>query len=166
MADSNHNSSRLWEELTDWLDMLVETSQLAVPPVVLSAASVFWTDEVSNPTNPRTIPQNMFLCESVHLFPQDLHGFHYWISRMLVSERRHLDSRLLVAPGHITRSFVCIWSVVPLFTAVAFHEMDNYPNRAAILRWTAAFEPYLFYWGLLLIPPGYYIDDDGDFVVF
>ncbi|KAI6158807.1 hypothetical protein EDD17DRAFT_1511840 [Pisolithus thermaeus] len=96
----------------------------------------------------------------------DPHGFYYWISRAFVSERRHLESRLLVVPGHITRSFVGVWPLVPLFAAVAFHEMDNYPNRVAILRWTAAFEPSLFYWGLLLIPPGYYIDDDGDFVVY
>ncbi|KAI6146583.1 hypothetical protein EDD17DRAFT_1767593 [Pisolithus thermaeus] len=166
MAESDHNSSRLRGELTDWLDMLAETSRLVVPPVVLSAASIFRTNKASNPTDPRTIPRNMFLCESVHLFPRDPHGFYYWISRAFISERRHLESRLLVVPGHITRSFVGVWPLVPLFAAVAFHEMDNYPNRVAILRWTAAFEPSLFYWGLLLIPPGYYIDDDGDFVVY
>ncbi|KIK10403.1 hypothetical protein PISMIDRAFT_20439 [Pisolithus microcarpus 441] len=70
MANNNHNSGRLSEDFTDWLDMLDETSQLVVPPVVRSAASIFWTNEVSNPMDPRTIPQNMFLCESVHLFPQ------------------------------------------------------------------------------------------------
>ncbi|KAI6100237.1 hypothetical protein F5141DRAFT_1066315 [Pisolithus sp. B1] len=110
------------------------------------------------------------ICSYVRVFTffheLDPHGFYYWISRAFVSERRHLESRLLVVPGHITRSFVGVWPLVPLFAAVAFHEMDNYPNRVAILRWTAAFEPSLFYWGLLLIPPGYYIDDDGDFVVY
>ncbi|KAI5987287.1 hypothetical protein EDD15DRAFT_2199633 [Pisolithus albus] len=144
MADSDHNSSRRWEELSDWLDMLAETSQLVVPPVV----AIFCA-----------MPSLMLICL------QDPHGFHYWITRALVSERQHLDTRLSasplvvlqtwspvsdadtpvpawlrVAPGHIIRSFVCMWSVVPLFTVVAFHEMDNYPNCAAILRWAAAFE--------------------------
>ncbi|KAI6096587.1 hypothetical protein F5141DRAFT_1067560 [Pisolithus sp. B1] len=145
MAESDHNSSRLRGELPDWLDMFF-----------LQHPSFGRTRRLT-----RRI-QGPFpgICS------YDPHGFYYWISHAFVSERRHLESRLLVVPGHITRSFVGVWPLVPLFAAVAFHEMDNYPNRVAILRWTAAFEPSLFYWGLLLIPPGYYIDDDGDFVVY
>ncbi|KAI6016848.1 hypothetical protein BKA83DRAFT_4128575 [Pisolithus microcarpus] len=69
-------------------------------------------------------------------------------------------------PGHPSTTFVSIWRLVPLFTALAYHKMDNYANHAAILCWTAAFEPRLFYWGLMLIPRGYYVDDDGHFVVY
>ncbi|KAI6004869.1 hypothetical protein EDD15DRAFT_2359762 [Pisolithus albus] len=191
MANSNRNSGRFSEDFTDWLDTLDETSQLVVPPVVLSAVSIFQENEVSNPTDPRTVPRDMLLCERVHLSPQDPHGFHYWISRARVSERRHLESRFSVSPpvvletwhpvsdadappptwlqrtpGHPTTALVSVWHLVPLFAALAYHEMDNYANRAAILRWTAAFEPRLFYWGLMLIPRGYYVNDDGHFVVY
>ncbi|KAI6024526.1 hypothetical protein EDC04DRAFT_2606427 [Pisolithus marmoratus] len=84
----------------------------------------------------------------------DPHGFHYWIS--------HAQRDL----GHPTTTFVSIWQLVPLFMALAYHEMDNYANHAAILHWTAAFEPCLFYWGLMLTPQGYYVDDDGHFIVY
>ncbi|KAI5985804.1 hypothetical protein EDC04DRAFT_2615287 [Pisolithus marmoratus] len=132
MADNNHTLDNLWKEFTEWLDMLDETSQQFMPPVVLSAASVFWEIEMFHPIEPSMIPQNMLVCESIHLFPQDPRGFHYWISRALVT--------------------------------LAFCELDNYAKHAAILWWTAAFEPQLFYRGLAIIHQAYYTDDEGIFM--
>ncbi|KAI6045217.1 hypothetical protein EDC04DRAFT_2598819 [Pisolithus marmoratus] len=68
MADNNHTSDNLWKEFTEWLDMLDETSQQFVPPVVLSTASVFQEIEMFHPIEPSMIPQNMLVslafCES------------------------------------------------------------------------------------------------------
>ncbi|KAI6011171.1 hypothetical protein EDC04DRAFT_2905612 [Pisolithus marmoratus] len=50
--------------------------------------------------------------------------------------------------------------------ALAFCESDNYAKHAAILWWTAAFEPQLFYRGLAIIHQAYYTDDEGIFMVY
>ncbi|KAI5980859.1 hypothetical protein EDD15DRAFT_2204872 [Pisolithus albus] len=148
------SKTRFSEDFTDWLDTLDETSQLVVPPVVLSAVSIFQENEVSNPTDPRTVPRDMLLLRgdtSSHDSRDADAPPPTWLRR---------------TPGHPTTALVSVWHLVPLFAALAYHEMDNYANRAAILRWTAAFEPRLFYWGLMLIPRGYYVNDDGHFVTW
>ncbi|KAI6031037.1 hypothetical protein EDC04DRAFT_2922759 [Pisolithus marmoratus] len=65
---------------------LLSTNRIAekLGAKVLSAASVFQEIEMFHPIEPSTIPQNMLICESIHLFPQDPRGFHYWISRALL----------------------------------------------------------------------------------
>ncbi|KAI6026007.1 hypothetical protein EDC04DRAFT_2606196 [Pisolithus marmoratus] len=91
--------SRQTEKISSIIDIrLLSTNCIAkkLGAKVLSAASVFWEIEMFHPIEPSTIPQNMLVCESIHLFPQDPRGFHYWISRALVSERRGLQSHLLL----------------------------------------------------------------------
>ncbi|KAI6043309.1 hypothetical protein EDC04DRAFT_2890946 [Pisolithus marmoratus] len=158
-------ADNLWKEFTEWLNMLDETSQLLVPPMVLSAASVFQEIEVFHQIDLSAIPQNVLICKSMHLFPQDPCGFHYWISHALVSERQGLESHLLVSlpvvmqtwhplsdgdapqlswlqhiPGHLITTFAYICQLIALFTALAFHESDNYAKCAVILWWTTSFE--------------------------
>ncbi|KAI6026893.1 hypothetical protein BKA83DRAFT_4124461 [Pisolithus microcarpus] len=173
-----HTTEGLLPTPIDIVKLLVAYRLARKPGVqVLSAASIFRENEVSNPTDPRTIPRNMLLCTNSFNCPRIpmvfTTGFHVHglVRGNTLSHASHNADAppptwLQRVPGHPTTTFVSIWQLVPLFTALAFHEMDNYADHAAILCWTTAFEPRLFYWGLTLIPRGYYIDDDGGFVVY
>ncbi|KAI6016712.1 hypothetical protein EDC04DRAFT_2608350 [Pisolithus marmoratus] len=83
MVDNNHTSDNLWKEFTEWLDMLDETSQQFVPPMVLSAASVFWEIEMFHPIEPRPLwfPLLDFMCIALVFCESDNYAKHAAILR-------------------------------------------------------------------------------------
>ncbi|KIM53557.1 hypothetical protein SCLCIDRAFT_31824 [Scleroderma citrinum Foug A] len=173
MPDNSDNERHgPYHDLVEWLATLDVPSRFPVPQVVLSAARIFREHNLlHSPADRSTISCDKLICEYLHMYTEHDES-HYWIS--LVLETWHPVANSDIPPPRWIREGIaeCItlvkpaWEVVPLFSALAFHESDNFAKRAAILHWTARYERALFNCSILALPKVYWQDEDGLLVVY